>query len=109
MALNFNEMKSKAQQALGKNSDKVDKGLDKASKFAKSRFQGKSDQIDNAVSKARTFVHKQADESGGSPGSQPPGSQPPGSQPPGSQPPGNQPPGNQRPTGEAPRWDEPPR
>lgn len=70
--MNINEIKHRAQQELGKRSDKIDQGLDKASGFAKSRLHGRSEQIDKAVGKAKSFVHQQGDsgpETGGSDGS----------------------------------------
>ncbi|MFF5991003.1 antitoxin [Prauserella flavalba] len=78
MGINFNELKKKAQDALSKNSDKVEQGLDKASGFAKSKFGNKSDQIDNATKKAKEFLHKNAGgEGGGQPGQGGPQTPPP--------------------------------
>ncbi len=56
MGINFGEIKKKAQDALSKNSDKVEQGLDKASGFAKSKFGDKADKIDNATQKAKVAL-----------------------------------------------------
>lgn len=64
MAIDFNEIKKRAQSELGKRSDKIEQGLDKASGFAKSRMQGRDQQIDNMVGKAKTFVHQQSGDQG---------------------------------------------
>ncbi|GAA1200841.1 antitoxin [Prauserella alba] len=75
MGINFGEIKKKAQDALSKNSDKVEQGLDKASGFAKSKFGDKADKIDNATQKAKDALHKQTgdegDQGGGQGGQQP--------------------------------------
>ncbi|MFD2398285.1 antitoxin [Prauserella oleivorans] len=60
MGINFNELKKKAQDALTKNSDKVEQGIDKASGFAKSRFGNKADKIDDVTKKAKDYLHKQS-------------------------------------------------
>ncbi|RZQ64432.1 antitoxin [Amycolatopsis suaedae] len=60
MGINFDDIKKKAQDALGKHGDKVEQGLDKASGFAKSKFGDKADKIDNVTDKAKGFLHKQA-------------------------------------------------
>ncbi len=70
MGINFNEIKKKAQQALGQNADKIEHGLDKASGFAKSKFGQHSGKIDNVTSKAKDLLHKQ---SGGGDGEAGPG------------------------------------
>jgi ABC-type transporter Mla subunit MlaD len=49
----------KAKEALGKNSDKANEGVDKAAEFAKSKFGDHGDQIDQASDKAKDFVNKQ--------------------------------------------------
>ncbi|EHK89423.1 antitoxin [Saccharomonospora azurea] len=73
MGINFNELKHKAQDALTKNSDKIEQGLDKASGMAKSRFGKQSSKIDNATEKAKKFLHKNAGGGDtGQPGGQPP-------------------------------------
>ncbi|MFC4001461.1 antitoxin [Prauserella oleivorans] len=69
MGINFNELKKKAQDALTKNSDKVEQGIDKASGFAKSRFGNKADKIDDVTKKAKDYLHKQSGGQGGRPGS----------------------------------------
>lgn len=74
MGINFDDMKKKAQDALSKNSDKVEQGLDKASGFAKSKFGDKADKIDGATQKAKDALHKQTggeDGQGGQGGQQP--------------------------------------
>lgn len=58
MGINFDQIKNKAQDTLGKNSGKIEQGLDKASGFAKQRFGKQSDKIDNATRKAKDFLHK---------------------------------------------------
>jgi hypothetical protein len=49
----------KAKEALSSNSDKVGEGVDKASEFAKSKFEGHDDQIDQASGKAKDYLNKQ--------------------------------------------------
>lgn len=61
---NFDDIKKRAQDELGKRTGKIDQGLDKASGFAKQRMQGRSDQIDNMVGKAKTFVRQQSGQDG---------------------------------------------
>jgi len=70
MAIDFQEIKKRAQDELGKRTDKIDEGLDKTSGFAKSRVQGRSEQIDTMVGKAKSFVRQASgqDDSGGSSG-----------------------------------------
>lgn len=65
MGIDFNRIKSKAQEALGKHGDKVEQGLDKASGAAKSRFGNKSEQIDGYTQKAKDFVRKQDEQGSG--------------------------------------------
>ncbi|WP_216213321.1 antitoxin [Amycolatopsis aidingensis] len=86
MGINFGEMKQKAQEQLGKHSDKVEQGLDKASKFAKSRFGDHSEKIDNATQKAKDALHRGAGSDGGDGGGKEPPNEPP-----------NEPGGGQRP------------
>jgi uncharacterized protein YjbJ (UPF0337 family) len=50
----------KAKEALSNNSDKVGEGVDKASEFAKSRFDGQDDKIDQASGKVKDYLGKQA-------------------------------------------------
>lgn len=66
MGINFDEMKNKAQDMLGKHSDKVEQGVDKASEAAKGKFGDHSDKIDNATGKAKEFLNK--DKGGGAGG-----------------------------------------
>lgn len=73
--MNFNDLKNRAQQALGKNSDKIEQSIDKASGYAKSRFGKQSGKIDTATQKAKEFLRKNTGGDGG--GQQPPGQQPP--------------------------------
>ncbi|PRX44641.1 antitoxin protein of toxin-antitoxin system [Prauserella shujinwangii] len=68
--MDFNQLKKKAQDALGKNSHKVEQGIDKASGFAKSRFGKQAGKIDNATRKAKDFLHKQERGGGGTPGNE---------------------------------------
>ncbi len=72
MGINFDEVKKKAQEALGKNAEKIEQGMDKASGFAKSKFGQHSDKIDNVAEKAKDFLHKNKGEGGRKPGDQPP-------------------------------------
>ncbi|WP_024875529.1 antitoxin [Saccharomonospora piscinae] len=74
MGINFNELRHKAQDALSKNSGKIEQGLDKASGMAKSRFGKQSGKIDTATEKAKNFLHKNSGggDSGGQPGQRPP-------------------------------------
>lgn len=74
MGINFDEIKNKAQQALGKHSDKVEKGVDKAGDFAKSKFGDHADKIDNVTGKAKGYINK---EDGGQQPGQQGGQQPP--------------------------------
>ncbi|KAA9164985.1 antitoxin [Amycolatopsis acidicola] len=65
MGINFDEMKKKAQDALGQNAEKIEQGIDKASGFAKSKFGQHSEKIDNMSTKAKDFLHKnQGDDPG---------------------------------------------
>jgi hypothetical protein len=71
MGINFDDIKKKAQDALGQNADKIEHGIDKASGFAKSKLGQHSDKIDNVTTKAKDFLHKnQGDQGpeGGTPG-----------------------------------------
>ncbi|WP_020419477.1 antitoxin [Amycolatopsis sp. ATCC 39116] len=70
MGIDFNEIKKKAQEALGHNAGKIEQGLDKASGFAKSKFGQHSSKIDNVTSKAKDFLHKQSGGGHGEPGPQ---------------------------------------
>lgn len=58
MGINFDEIKKKAQDALGQNADKIEQGIDKASGFAKSKLGQHSDKIDNVTAKAKDLLHK---------------------------------------------------
>jgi hypothetical protein len=49
----------KAKEALGKNPDKANEGVDKASEFAKSKFGDHGDQIDQGSGKVKDFINKQ--------------------------------------------------
>lgn len=64
MGINFDEIKKKAQDALGQNAEKIEEGLDKASGFAKSKLGQHSDKIDTVTGKAKDFLHKSAGEGG---------------------------------------------
>lgn len=43
----------KAKDMLGQHDEKIDQGLDKAGEFAKGKFAGREDQIDDIVDKAK--------------------------------------------------------
>nr|WP_236790744.1 antitoxin [Amycolatopsis sp. GM8] len=58
MGINFDEIKKKAQDALGQNAEKIEHGIDKASGFAKSKLGQHSDKIDNVSNKAKDLLHK---------------------------------------------------
>lgn len=64
MGINFDQIKGRAQDALTKNSGKIEQGLDKASGFAKERFGKQSEKIDTATQKAKDFLHKSTGDSG---------------------------------------------
>ncbi|AIJ22089.1 MULTISPECIES: antitoxin [Amycolatopsis] len=55
-------MFDKAKDALGKNPDKADQGIDKAAEAAKGRFGEHSDKIDQASEKAKDFVRGQQEQ-----------------------------------------------
>lgn len=60
MGINFGEIKHKAQDAIGKNSGKIEQSIDKASGHAKSRFGKQADKIDSASRKAKDLLRKSA-------------------------------------------------
>jgi hypothetical protein len=72
MGIDFDSIKNKAQEALGKHGEKIEEGIDKTSDFAKSKFGQHADKIDGVTGKAKDFLHK----------NQPPDENPPGQQPP---------------------------
>jgi len=55
-------MFDKAKEALGKNPDKADQGIDKAAEAAKDRYGEHGDQIDQASQKAKDFVRGQQEQ-----------------------------------------------
>lgn len=57
--VDFGELANKAKDALGQHGDKVSGGIDKAADFAKDKFSGQSDTIDNVADKAKGFVEGQ--------------------------------------------------
>jgi hypothetical protein len=59
----------KAKEALGKNPDKAEQGINKAADLAKSKYGDHADKIDEAAEKAKGFAPKQ--------GERPPGTEPP--------------------------------
>jgi hypothetical protein len=59
----------KAKEAMGKNPDKADQGIDKAADAAKSKWGEHGDKIDQAAEKAKGFARQQGD--------QPPAQEPP--------------------------------
>lgn len=65
MGMNFDELKKKAQEALGQNAGKIEQGIDRASGFAKSKLGQHADKIDNVAGKAKDLLHR----SQGGPGS----------------------------------------
>ncbi|TNC28778.1 antitoxin [Amycolatopsis alkalitolerans] len=71
MGINFDEIKKKAQDALGQNAEKIEHGIDKASGFAKSRFGRHAGKIDDVSSKAKDFLRK--NQGGEEPGPDGPG------------------------------------
>ncbi|MEC3980378.1 antitoxin [Amycolatopsis sp. H20-H5] len=48
----------KAKEALGKNPEKTDQGVDKLSEAAKGKFGEHGDKIDQATDKVKDFLHK---------------------------------------------------
>lgn len=54
--MNFDDMKKKAQDALGEHGDKVNQGIDRAADAAKSRFGDHADTIDKVADKAHGMV-----------------------------------------------------
>ncbi|OZM73318.1 hypothetical protein CFN78_10720 [Amycolatopsis antarctica] len=65
MGINFDDIKNKAQEALGKHGDKAGQGVDKAGEFAKSKFGDHADKIDNATGKAKDYLNKDQQGQGG--------------------------------------------
>jgi hypothetical protein len=53
--MNFQDIKNKAKEAMGKHPDKTEQGIDKAGEYAKSRY-GHDQQIDSATGKAKGYV-----------------------------------------------------
>src|SRR5699024_5946582 len=64
--MDFQQLKKRAQDELGKRTGMIDQGLDKASGFAKSRVQGRDNQIDSVVDKAKSFVRQTSGQDGSS-------------------------------------------
>lgn len=60
--MGLDDLKNKAQEFLGNNSDKAEQGVDKTSEFAKDKF-GHEEQIDQGAEKAKGFLGDQ--DSGG--------------------------------------------
>lgn len=48
----------KAKEALGKNPDKTEQGIDKAADAAKSKFGDHADKVDQASDKAKDYLRK---------------------------------------------------
>jgi hypothetical protein len=67
MGINFDEIKKKAQDALGQNSGKIEHGIDKASGFAKSKLGQHADKIDTMSTKAKDLLHKTQGDQGHGP------------------------------------------
>ncbi|WP_020416677.1 antitoxin [Amycolatopsis sp. ATCC 39116] len=55
-------MFDKAKDAMGKNPDKTDQGIDKAAEAAKGRFGEHADKIDQASQKAKDFARGQQEQ-----------------------------------------------
>ncbi|OXM73027.1 MULTISPECIES: antitoxin [Amycolatopsis] len=55
-------MFDKAKDALGKNPDKADQGIDKVAEAAKDRFGQHADKIDQASQKAKDFARGQQEQ-----------------------------------------------
>lgn len=53
--MNFEDIKNKAKEALGKNPDKAESGVDKAGEYAKDRY-GHDQQVDSATEKAKGYI-----------------------------------------------------
>ncbi|NIJ09943.1 hypothetical protein FHU38_000287 [Saccharomonospora amisosensis] len=60
MGFNFDQIKHRAKDALGKNSGKIEQGIDKASGLARSRFGKQAGKIDSASRKAKEMLRKNA-------------------------------------------------
>jgi hypothetical protein len=58
MGIDFDGLKNKAQDALKEHGDKIDRGLDKAADFAKSKVAGHDSKIDGAAGKAKELLGK---------------------------------------------------
>ena len=58
MAIDFDALRNKAQDALKEHGDKIEHGLDKAADFAKSKVAGHDSQIDGAADKAKGLLDK---------------------------------------------------
>ncbi|WP_156757122.1 antitoxin [Actinokineospora pegani] len=56
--MNLDDLKNKAKEALGKNPDKAEQGVDKAGEAAKGRFGQHSDKIDSATEKAKEHLRR---------------------------------------------------
>ncbi|QFU90287.1 antitoxin [Amycolatopsis sp. YIM 10] len=48
----------KAKEAIGKNPDKAEQGIDKAADAAKSKFGDHADKVDQASDKAKDYLRK---------------------------------------------------
>ncbi|MQA14494.1 MAG: antitoxin [Pseudonocardiaceae bacterium] len=55
--MNFEDIKNKAKQALGKHGDKAEGGVDKVGEHAKERF-GHDEQVDSATDKAKGYINQ---------------------------------------------------
>ena len=58
MAIDFDALRNKAQDALKEHGDKIEQGLDKAAGFAKSKVAGHDEKIDGVTQKAKSFLGK---------------------------------------------------
>lgn len=53
--MNFQDIKNKAMEAMGKHPDKTEQGIDKAGEYAKDKY-GHDQQIDSATEKAKGYA-----------------------------------------------------
>jgi hypothetical protein len=55
VGINFDELKNKASDLVGKHGDKIEEGVEKAGDFAKKKF-GHDEQVDNVVDKIQGAI-----------------------------------------------------
>lgn len=97
--MDLNRIKGKAQDLLKEHGDKIEKGVDRAEKFAKSKSGKHEDKVDKVADRLRGMIPR--DDQPGTDASPPP---PPATAtpPPDTQPPATPPPADEPPTGQAP-------